>query len=209
MAILVCPKGCEHLNEMSSGDSYCQQCGAALVEKSAIAEPTELEAMLNCEQFEKLSSETLLSQESSEIKSVEHSSHGETLVVAALLLPLVAQCVAVACNSKSVGIAIAWSTVLVTAALLAVDAAFLGTTDRRGTQHSHPILLFFGISAFWIMRLAGIDSTGTCVTKQGNAWENKPGAPKTNVVTSFVSRYTLQAKACGRAVHQNALQNAT
>jgi hypothetical protein len=85
--------------------------------------------------------------------TIRHSGPGETLAVLALLLPLAAQGLALACNIDSLGIgmALSWGTVVVTALLLAVDAAYLGTIDLKGTQRSIPGALFFGILLFWII----------------------------------------------------------
>jgi hypothetical protein len=75
---------------------------------------------------------------------IRRSEHGETLAVLALLLPLVAQCLILACRFDSPGIdwALSWGAVAVTALLLAVDAALLGTTDLHGVQRRSPTALF-------------------------------------------------------------------
>jgi hypothetical protein len=79
--------------------------------------------------------------------------HGETLAVLALLLPVVAQGLILACRFDSPGLelALSWGTVAVTALLLAVDAALLGTTDLHGTQRSSPGALFLGMFLLWIV----------------------------------------------------------
>jgi hypothetical protein len=84
---------------------------------------------------------------------IRRSDQGETLAVLALLLPLVAQGIALACHFDSVGLvmALGWGTVFVTALVLAVDAAFLGTIDLDGTHRSSPVALFFGILLIWII----------------------------------------------------------
>lgn len=85
--------------------------------------------------------------------NIRRSDHGETLAVLALLLPLVAQSIALACrfDSLGIGLALGWGTILVTAILLAVDAACLGTTDLQGTQRGGPGLLALGVILLWIV----------------------------------------------------------
>jgi hypothetical protein len=85
--------------------------------------------------------------------SIRRSDHGETLAVLALLLPLVAQGVMLAGRFDSWGIEIAlsWGAVIVTALLLAVDAALLGSTDLHGTRRASPGALFVGMIALWIL----------------------------------------------------------
>jgi hypothetical protein len=85
--------------------------------------------------------------------NIRSSEQGETLAVLALLLPLVAQGLALACRFESMGIEIVlgYGTIVVTALILAVDAACLGTVDLHGTQRSGPGSLFFGIIFIWII----------------------------------------------------------
>ena len=71
--------------------------------------------------------------------------------MAALVLPLVAQSLAVALDSRPVATALRFGTVLVTAILLTVDAALLGTVDRRGRRRSSPVALFLGIVLLWVV----------------------------------------------------------
>src|SRR5262245_48641923 len=47
--------------------------------------------------------------------------------------------------------ALGWGTIAVTALVLAVDAAFMGTTDLHGAQRSSPVALFFGVLLLWIV----------------------------------------------------------
>src|SRR5262249_13294922 len=54
-------------------------------------------------------------------------------------------------NAPGLGVALDLGTVAVTALVLAVDAAVLGTTDLRGTRRAGPVALFFGILLFWIL----------------------------------------------------------
>jgi hypothetical protein len=84
---------------------------------------------------------------------IRRGGSGETLAVLALLLPLLAQGVALACrfDSWALGAALGWGTVLVTGLVLAVDAALLGTIDLQGTRRASPGALFLGIILFWII----------------------------------------------------------
>jgi hypothetical protein len=85
--------------------------------------------------------------------AIRRSEHGETLAVVALLLPLVAEGGILVCRFDSLDVQAALSsgTVAVTALLLAVDAAFLGTVDLHGTRRTWPLGLFFGILLLWII----------------------------------------------------------
>jgi hypothetical protein len=84
---------------------------------------------------------------------IRRGEHGETLAVFALLVPLVAQGLILACHfdSPDIDLALSYGAVAVTALLLAVDAALLGTTDLHGIQRSSPMALFFGLLLLWIV----------------------------------------------------------
>jgi hypothetical protein len=85
--------------------------------------------------------------------NLRRSDQGETLAVLALLLPLVARCLLLAYPFDSwwVVMALNWGTVGVTALLLAVDAALMGTFDLKGTRRGSPAALFIGVLALWIV----------------------------------------------------------
>src|SRR5262249_29015300 len=78
---------------------------------------------------------------------------GETLAVLALLLPLLAQGLALACrfDSRGIEVAVGWGTVGFTALVLAVGAAVLGSIDLQGTRRAGPGALFLGMILFWIV----------------------------------------------------------
>jgi hypothetical protein len=84
---------------------------------------------------------------------VRRSDQGETLAVLALLLPLLAQGLSLACHFDSLDaeMALSWGAVVVTALVLAVDAALLGAVDLQGTRRSGPAALFFGVLLLWII----------------------------------------------------------
>jgi hypothetical protein len=81
------------------------------------------------------------------------SSHGETLAVLALLLPVAAQGLGLAISADMPGIqtALSWGSVIVTAGLLAVDAALLGRVDLKGVQRGSPAGIFLGVLLLWIV----------------------------------------------------------
>src|SRR5262249_19350775 len=140
MATLTCPQCGNALNELSLSERRCQSCGATLPDETA-GHPAA--AAPPPQPSEHVAEFALLPQhpgppppqESAWEAKIRRSDHGETLAVLALLLPLVAQGVVLACRFDSWGIeiALAWGTVAVTALILAVDAAFLGSTDLHGT----------------------------------------------------------------------------
>jgi hypothetical protein len=78
---------------------------------------------------------------------------GETLAVLALLVPLLAQGFALACGfeSSAIGMALGVGTVVITALVLALDAALLGNIDLQGTRRSGPGAVFVGIIVLWIV----------------------------------------------------------
>jgi hypothetical protein len=84
---------------------------------------------------------------------IKASGPGESLPVLALLLPLVALCIVLVGNFESFGVnfAIGGVMVVLTAILLAIDAAYLGTTDLKGKSQSGPGSLFAGIVLLWIV----------------------------------------------------------
>jgi len=80
-------------------------------------------------------------------------SGGESLAVLALLLPLLVQCFFFfhTFASEWTGLAIGAATVLVTAILLTIDAAMLGSTDIKGRTREGPGMLFLGMVVLWIV----------------------------------------------------------
>jgi hypothetical protein len=158
MAAFVCPQCGGALNDMVLGERSCQSCGAT-VRSEMLGEPAAAESSQPSEHFAEFDiglkpAGLPLPPESTwpEVQ-IRRSAHGETLALLALLLPLLAQGLALACHLDSwgAGMALSWATIVATALLLAVDAAFLGTIDLRGTQRSSPVGLFFGILLFWII----------------------------------------------------------
>jgi hypothetical protein len=144
---------------MALSDRRCQSCGTTLPDEAAghpasAVEPTPPSQHVG--EFElvpKRPGSLAPLEPIAPAANIRRSDQGETLAVLALLLPLVAQSLALACHFDSVGIAMAlgWGTIVVTALLLAVDAGFLGTVDLQGTQRCSPVALFFGMLLFWII----------------------------------------------------------
>src|SRR5262249_7867430 len=159
MATFACPQCGEALNEMALSDRRCQSCGATLPDEAAgppaaTAEPGQRsEQVADFDLLPKYPGSLLPAESIAPEAKIRRSDQGETLAVLGLLLPLVAQGLALACHFDSVGIGLAlgWGTVVVTALMLAVDAAFLGTIDLKGTQRSGPVALFFGMLVIWII----------------------------------------------------------
>jgi len=145
------------LNEIDRSDRRCQSCGATLPEEAAGHPALALETPRSEEIAEfglpKHLGSPLPLESTRPEANIRRSDHGETLAVLALLLPLVAQGLALACHFDSLGIelALGWGTVAVTALVLAVDAAWLGTIDLQGTTRSSPVALFFGMLLLWII----------------------------------------------------------
>jgi hypothetical protein len=159
MATFTCPQCGEAFNELALSDRRCQSCGATPPDEAAGHPASAVETALR--RADVTESDLLprhpglllpLGPVSPEAK-IRRSDHGETLAVLALVLPLVAQGLALACQFDSLAIetALSWGTVVATALLLAVDAALLGTTDIHGTQRSGPVALFFGALLIWII----------------------------------------------------------
>jgi hypothetical protein len=78
---------------------------------------------------------------------------GETLAVLALLVPLVAAGFSLAFRLASPGteLALAYGAVFVTAVLLTIDAALLGSIDMKGTQRASAGALFLGMIFLWVV----------------------------------------------------------
>jgi hypothetical protein len=159
METFACSQCGEPLNEMARCDRRCQSCGATWPDE-ADRPPASVEATSH--RSEHVAEFDLVPKHRDAPLPLEpilpditirRSDHGETLAVLALLLPLAAQGLALACHfdSLDIGIALGYGTVIVTALLLAVDAGFLGTFDLQGTRRCTPGALFFGILLFWII----------------------------------------------------------
>jgi hypothetical protein len=144
---------------MDLSDRRCQSCGAILPDEAADQPASALEVPQGSEhigEFElvpKYRGSALPVEPTWPEAKIHRGQHGETLAVFALLLPLVAQGVILACHVDSAGIAMAlgYGTIAVTALVLAVDAALMGTTDLDGRQRSSPVALFFGMLLLWII----------------------------------------------------------
>jgi hypothetical protein len=159
MATFAFPQCGDPLNEMALSARRCQSCGLILPDETAgpstpaVEEPPGSEHFAEFDLVPKQRDSSLPLGPNWTEAIIRRSQHGETLAVFALLLPLVAQGLILACHFDSLGIALAlsWGTIAVTALVLAVDAAFLGTTDQHGTQRASPLALFFGILLFWFI----------------------------------------------------------
>jgi len=159
MATSVCPRCGDPINEVALGDRRCQSCGETLPGEVSGPPASTAETLPGGEHvaewdlLPKYPGEPSPPVSSWPDVRIRRSDHGETLAVFALLLPLLAQGVALALRSDSLGIqvALSWGTVVVTALLLAADAACLGSTDLRGTQRCSPVALFFGMFLLWIV----------------------------------------------------------
>ena len=159
MPASVCPQCGEAVSEIARSEHRCQNCGLPLHEEevgqqaAAADSPGQGEHISEFEHFAKHPESSLpLDTDWIEAK-IRRSSQGETLAVLALLLPVMAQALALAWRFDSMGIemALSWGTVIVTAVLLAVDAALLGSIDMKGTQRSGPGALFLGMLLLWIV----------------------------------------------------------
>jgi hypothetical protein len=83
---------------------------------------------------------------------IRRTAFGENLAVLALVLPIAAQGVGLACQFESeIQLAVSVGAVALTALLLAVDAAFLGRVDLDGVERASPLAIFFGVSLLWII----------------------------------------------------------
>lgn len=76
---------------------------------------------------------------------------GPALALVALILPLIAGVAHCFVTTWPVSLAIALTTVILTATLLTIDAFRLGVIDRKGNRREHPILLFVAMVAIWIL----------------------------------------------------------
>jgi hypothetical protein len=144
---------------MARSDRRCHSCGAILPDEAAVQPvpaadvPQGSEHVGEFDLVPKPRGSAMPPGPAWPEARIRPNEHGETLAVLALLLPLVAQGLILACHFDSVGVelALSWGTVLVTALVLAVDAGFLGTTDLRGTQRCSPGALFLGMLPLWIV----------------------------------------------------------
>ncbi len=84
---------------------------------------------------------------------IKAAAPSEMLAVAALVLPLVVQCVLFlgVVESETIGKVLSWGTVFVTALLLAIDAYHLGPIDVQGRERGGTIPLFFGMLLLWLV----------------------------------------------------------
>ncbi len=154
-----CPRCGDRLNETARSERRCRSCGATLPDEAAEQPTAVVETQQPCEhvtEFDRLPEYpgTASGPESSRPEETgRRSDQGETLAVLALLLPLVAQGVALAgrFDSSDMGMALGLGTVVATALLLAVDAALLGTIDRHGFRRAGPGALALGMILFWII----------------------------------------------------------
>jgi hypothetical protein len=73
--------------------------------------------------------------------------------VLALLLPLLAYCVVFLgnINSFETEVCLSFGTVFLTALLLAIDAAYLGSIDLQGTPRAGPGVIFAGVLLLWVV----------------------------------------------------------
>ena len=154
MATCVCPL-CGAVNQTGLSDRRCWGCEATLPDEAASAAetPQHSEQVAEFDLVPKYSGSPSALESTFPEQKIRRSDHGETLAVLALLLPLVAQGLALASPLDSLGFqtALGLGTVFVTALVLAVDAAFLGTRDLQGRQRSNPGALFFGMFCLWIV----------------------------------------------------------
>jgi hypothetical protein len=142
-----------------SGDSAGGQARLTLADDEDVPWAAAAESPQGSEHVAELDPDPEPSESRSPLESaglganIRRSEHGETLAVLALLLPLVALGVALACGLESwrIQAAVGWGMVVITAWVLALDAAFLGTTDLRGARRCGPVALFFGLILLWIV----------------------------------------------------------
>ena len=159
MDTFACPQCGDVLNEMARRAGRCPSCGATLPDESApqaasaVETPQRSEHVAEFDLVPKHRDAPLFLEPTLPDINIRRGDHGETLAVVALLVPLVVQSLALACQFDSLGISMALSfgTVIVTAILLAVDADYLGTIDLQGTHRCTPVRLFFGILLLWII----------------------------------------------------------
>jgi len=159
MATFSCPQCGEPWTEFALGDHRCRACGATLPHEAGAQPASAGDAPQGHENF----TEFDLAPSHQEAREpleftlpevrIRRSGSGETLAVLALLLPLLAQGLILACrfDSLAIGVVLGWGTVIVTAVLLAIDAALLGTIDLQGTRRASPGALFAGIFLLWIV----------------------------------------------------------
>ena len=81
--------------------------------------------------------------------SLKPTAWGETLAVLALLVPLIGM--VLPAYTVTTALVFGWGTVLLTAILLSVDAASMGTIDRHGNRRMSVTGLFLGIFVLWIV----------------------------------------------------------
>src|SRR5215475_8932307 len=123
-----CPQCGAPWNDMGHHDRRCQRCGATLPDEaarqaaSAVETPQRSEHVAEFDLVPKHRDAPLPLEPTWPDVKIRRSDHGETSAVLALLLPLAAQGLILACHFESLGIAMAlsWGTVIVTALLLAV-----------------------------------------------------------------------------------------
>jgi hypothetical protein len=158
MATFFCPQCGDRMSETELRDRRCLSCGATLpFDVGWQVPPVETrQRSEDISEFDVSSKreESALPPDLTlrEVK-ISRGGSGETLVVLALLLPLLAQGLALACrfDSMSVQMALVWGTIAGTALALTVDAAMLGTIDLQGTQRASPGALFLGMLLLWIV----------------------------------------------------------
>jgi hypothetical protein len=158
MRTFFCPHCGFTLDETALRALRCHGCGATLPEElfwqRATAErPQGSEQVTDLDRFPEHPGSPLLPASTVPDIQIRRTAHGETLAVLALLVPLIAQGLLLAYqfNSSRVEMALLWGTIAVTAFVLAVDAAFLGTTDLDGDERCGPVALFFGMLLLWIV----------------------------------------------------------
>jgi hypothetical protein len=158
MFTFICPQCGGALNEMPLGEFRCQSCGATLPaelpgQAASVEKAQDSEHVAEIHLWPKHSASPLPPEPTTPEVKIRRSDHTETLAVLALLLPLVAQGLALACRFDSwrIQMALSWGTIVVTALVLAVDAAFLGTKDLQGTHRNGPVAVFFGMLFIWII----------------------------------------------------------
>jgi hypothetical protein len=151
MATSTCPDCGDELTGRALRDGRCQSCGAVLPDDEP--ERQHDEHVTGDEPPPRAAEPAGPLEGRWRDIEIRRGRHGETLAVLALLLPVAAQVVLLAGRLHSLGaeIALGWGSVGVTALLLTIDAAFLGTTDLRGRTRASPGLLFLGMILLWIV----------------------------------------------------------